>query len=597
MPRTLDRRRFVLASLAGIGGATVLGGCGVASGAQDREDTLIVSVSDTINQLSDVGVVNPFLLGTYRTGWQFAFEPLFFYNPWWTAKVTGPAWLPGKDGVIPYLATGFRYNADYTEIEIDLRPGVSWSDGKPFTARDVAFTLEMLKASAPQLNFSFDMNLWIKRVDVVSELRARIFLNRPNPRFMMSYLLWRQDVGIPMVPEHIFKGKPATTFTNFDIDKGWPVVTGPWKLVNSTSEQKVWERRDDWWGAKTGFHRLPAPKRVVVLPLYSTDKLTQLLASNKLDATHNIPPANAKTALRKNPDLIVRARDQSKPWGWLDWWTNQLGFNCSRPPFDDPDIRMAINYALDREEIIRVGFDGDSTAALLPLPSYPSLRKFRDLARPTLESKGISTTAHLEKTNQIMESKGYRKDPKGLWAVNGKRFPIVIMCQPGFFESYLPIMVAQLRRAGFDAGYKALSTAGSMVDRGEIDAFMDGNQGAAVSDPYGELETLHGRYSAPAGKVATYPNRWKNPEYDHLVEEMGSLPPEDPRFVSAYEKAIANVVAEAPVIPLVDNYLIMPVSTKYWHGWPDESNPYCAPSLWHRTAGLVINSLEPAPRP
>jgi hypothetical protein len=40
--------------------------------------------------------------------------------------------------------------------------------------------------------------------------------------------------------------------------EGWPVTTGPWRLVSSGPDQKVYERRDDWWGARTGFQRLPA---------------------------------------------------------------------------------------------------------------------------------------------------------------------------------------------------------------------------------------------------------------------------------------------------------------------------------------------------
>ena len=69
-----------------------------------------------------------------------------------------------------------------------------------------------------------------------------------------------------IVPEHIFKGQDPQTFTNFDLAKGWPVVTGPYKLVYSDPQQKIWDRRDDWWGAKTGFHPLPAPERMIFLP-------------------------------------------------------------------------------------------------------------------------------------------------------------------------------------------------------------------------------------------------------------------------------------------------------------------------------------------
>ncbi len=59
------------------------------------------------------------------------FEPLFYYNS-------------NKNEVIPWLATGFSYNADFTSVTVTLRDGVTWSDGKPFGIDDVVFTLEML---------------------------------------------------------------------------------------------------------------------------------------------------------------------------------------------------------------------------------------------------------------------------------------------------------------------------------------------------------------------------------------------------------------------------------------------------------------------
>ena len=214
-----------------------------------RNETLIVSVSDSLNQMNDATIANPFLLGAQRTGWQFAFEPLYFYNCWWTNDVTGPPGLPGKGGEIPYLATGYHYNNTYDQLTINLRPQVTWSDGQPFTANDIVFTINMLKNNAPKLTFSNDMKLWIKDVAAVDDHTVDIHLTSPNPSFMFEYFEWYLDHGFPFVPEHIFKDQDPLTFTNLDLAKGWPITTGPWTLIYSDPQQKVWERRDDWWGA------------------------------------------------------------------------------------------------------------------------------------------------------------------------------------------------------------------------------------------------------------------------------------------------------------------------------------------------------------
>ena len=63
-----------------------------------RNETLIMSVSDSVNQMNDATLFNPHLNGAQRTGWHFAFEPLYFYNPWWSKEVSGP---PGARIPVP----------------------------------------------------------------------------------------------------------------------------------------------------------------------------------------------------------------------------------------------------------------------------------------------------------------------------------------------------------------------------------------------------------------------------------------------------------------------------------------------------------------
>ncbi|NIV32029.1 MAG: hypothetical protein GWN58_21860, partial [Anaerolineae bacterium] len=59
-------------------------------------------------------------------------------------------------------------------------------------------------------------------------------------------------------------------------------------------------------------------------------------------------------------------------------WAVNLGFNIQEPPFDNPDIRWAISYALDRDLIVEAGWEGASTASELFLPHFPGLSPFLD---------------------------------------------------------------------------------------------------------------------------------------------------------------------------------------------------------------------------
>lgn len=555
-----------------------------------RNQTLVISESDAVGQFADVQIMNPHMPGIARSGWHFAFEPLFLYNPYYTDKVCGPPGVKCKDGEIPWQGESYTYNADYTQVVLKLRDGITWSDGQPFTASDVAFTINMLKDNAPKLTWSVDMHQWVKEAVALDKLTAQITLNSPNPQFVFNYFVFHEDIGVVIVPEHIFKTQNPTTFTNFDIAKGWPVVTGPWQLTLSSADQKFWDRRDDWWGAKTGFHPLPKMKRIIDLPNFEDAKRIELLVSNQVDATHDLQPANALAALARNPKLQLWTKDS--PYGCLDFWTTGMFFNCSRPPFNDPDIRWAVNHALNREQIVQIGYHGAGQTTHLPFPAFQPLQPYFNAVSDILQKTPIDAF-DLNKSAQIMQSKGYTKDSGGFWVKDGKRISMVIIIPPSFFEDITPVIVAQLRKGGFDASFKAPSNSGTVESMGDIDASIDGT-GGSVRDPFLTLSFFQSRYSAPTGQAANRYYRWKNDKYDSIVDDMGKTPPSDPKFMNLYHQAMEQWIPELPEIPLVQHYLYMPVNTTYWTGWPSAENPYIIPSNWHRTSTLFINTLEPA---
>lgn len=555
-----------------------------------RSQTLILSESDAVNQFTDVEIMNPYLNGIARSGWQFAFEPLYFYNTYYTDQVCGPPGMPCKDGEIPWQATSYAYSDDSTQLVIKLRSDVTWSDGEPFTANDVAFTLNMLKDNAPKLTWSSDMQQWIKEAVALDDHTAQITLTAPNPRFMFDYLMVHYDQGLVMLPEHIFKGQDPTTFNNFDLSKKWPIVTGPWQLTLSNLEQKFWDRRDDWWAAKAGFHPLPKMLRIIDLPSYEDTKRAELLISNQVDAVHNMQPANALAALAKNPKLEMWT--PNAPYGLIDFTTDGMFFNCSQPPYNDPDIRWAINHGINRDQVVKVGYHGNGVTATLPLPGFPSMKPYYDSVSDILQKFPIDDLDP-NKTAQIMQSKGYQKDQGGFWAKGGKRFPLVIVIPPSLFGDITPVIVEQLRKVGFDASFKALSNYGTIEATGSENAYLT-TFGGSVRDPYFNLSFFQSKYSAPTGQAAIQPYRWKNSEFDKAIAEMGPIASSDPKFMSLYHQAMELWISDLPGIPIVQNFVMLPVNTTYWKNWPNAKNPYIIPSNWHRTAGLFINTLEPA---
>ena len=121
-----------------------------------------------------------------------------------------------------------------------------------------------------------------------------ITTKRPAPGFADQTLS-----DLPILPKHIWEGQDPETFTNFDMSKGWPIATGPYKLVSSTAQQKVWDRRDDWWGASTGFRTLPAPKRLSTARKLGTRASAMALSKHQLSVRNSLTCTGAPSSPRR----------------------------------------------------------------------------------------------------------------------------------------------------------------------------------------------------------------------------------------------------------------------------------------------------------
>ena len=120
---------------------------------------------------------------------------------------------------IPWLAQSYTTAPDALSVDVNLRNGVQWSDGKPFTSDDVKFTLEPLR-DTPSLVFAADMKEWVKDVQVTDATHFRINLNKPNVRFFYFYFVENSEIHLPILPQHVWHGQDPATFSNFDLTTG-----------------------------------------------------------------------------------------------------------------------------------------------------------------------------------------------------------------------------------------------------------------------------------------------------------------------------------------------------------------------------------------
>ena len=530
---------------------------------------------------TDVELFNPYSPGLSRSGnYQACSEGLFYYN------------MIG-DKFIPWIGESFKYNSDYTQATITLRKGVEWSDGTPYTANDVAFTLDML-LHHPDLQYAGEISDTVKSVKALDDLNVQIDLKSPDPRWVFDHMTFRADLGVPIVPEHVFKDKDPATFAYYDPAKGWPLCTGPYKLVATTVQQKIWDRRDDWWAAKIGFQQLPKVERLIFLPGMDENTMVQMSINNEIDMAFSFTAANMELARSQNPKLTTYS--DKPPYGYMDWWPISLGFNDTVPPFDDPQIRWAISYSLNRDEIIQFAFKGTTTAIKLPYPDYPGLHPYIDSVSDLLKQYD-TTEFNLSKAEAIMTGKGYTKDGDGFWVKDGKRitFQIITFPQHPSTTPQAPVVAEQLRKAGFDASFLLPADFVTRIQTGEAVAFLWGH-GGSMRDPYTTLERLyHIKWFQPTGTAIPFTNlyRWSNKDFSDIVDQMTSVPPDDPKLKDLFHKAMEIWLPNLPDVMLTQTVILVPRNTTYWTNWPTPDNPYIHDGFWHRTALLLFMNVQP----
>jgi len=475
-----------------------------------RNRTLILGIT----LFKDYDSFNPFILGTSSPGFDYQYEPLYFYNAY-----------EEEDNVIPWIATGHEFNDDFTQVTIHIRKGVTWSDGHPWTAHDLKYTVDMLKAHAPELAFSTDMDTWVEKVEVPDDHTAVLTLRSSNPRFVFSYFTYNFGNGIHIVPKHIWEHQDPTNFKNLDLASGLPVVSGPYSLALSQPLQRIWDVRSDWWAATTGFQDLPKVERIIYLPFGNEAKWVQQLLSNEIDSSVDLRPVNIKSVLEQNPKISTWTGREA-PYGYLDWWPLSLGFNNLEEPFNDPEIRWAINHAINRQQVIDVGWQGAGKFTLHPYPEYPPLMRYIDQIQDLFDKYELNTH-NPALTAEIMQRKGWQKDEGGFWSKDGARFKMVIDVFPNLFQDFTPILVEQLRQAGFDASFRATNDVYTRMTQGTARSFVMGHA-ASVRDPYFTLRLYHSRFVQPTGTAAEYFWRWGNAEFDTIgglvLDFLGRVP-------------------------------------------------------------------------
>lgn len=556
-----------------------------ASGQVDRKDILVLPSNVNIPAPD---IWNPYIPGTFILQGmnQNMMEPLFMLN-YETGNIDG------------WLAESYKANDTLDEWIVTLRQGTEWSDGTPLTSEDVVFTINLLKEYAPQLNWSGAVAQWVESVEAVDDRTIKFTLTGSNPRFVMENLAGTTSQAIVPLPKHMWEGKDPVTFKNeYNEATGAPVFSGPYVVKNFSSTLFVYKRNDNWWGAKSGAFNLPAPLEIHRPWVGDAATGQQMLVNNETDAGGgNLSTNQALQA--QNPKLI--AYSDEPPYGWIDPCPRMLTINSTVAPWDKKEMRWALSYAINRQQIVDVVNEGAGATSSFIFPDYGAMKPYQEAIADIIAPIG---EFNQDKSRALLEGQGYTLDAgSGKYVgADGKPLSLDIVLPP-FMEPWARMVVQQLNDVGIDAVLRILEWGvfRDQTGRGNFTAATQWDGCGSVIEPWFGMQRYHKKWVNPIGTPGTEyvdntnnGGRWVNDEYSALIDEMGSLPLGDPRVVDLMKQAVTIWADELPDIPLVQTPVFYLWNTTYWTNWPTKANNYVQPpGHWQHFLRQLVE-LKPA---
>ena len=489
----------------------------------------------------------------------------------------------GSGEIENWLAESLTPNEDHSVWTLKLRPGITWHDGTPFTADDIVFSTE-LQMGNEALGQHFAYQEWIESVVKVDDLTVIYNLKKPNVRFKLERFS-DNICGVDyFVPKHIWENvEDPATFKNFDLEKGLPMGTGPYKLAKVTQNETIWVRNDNWWAAEIGLKKLPEPKRLIMSYNGTEEVRLATAIEDDYDGLHDITYGSFQALVAQNPNWI--AFQDEMPFVWPDPCARSLTVNNSIEPWNDKDMRWVLNYVMDRQQIIDIAYEGTSIMGPYPFPLYPSMQKFADLV--PAETIAKFTQPNLAAAEEILIAKGYEKTGD-YWSKDGEDLGLEIQVYEGIseLERVADVYGEQLQRFGINA-VKVNLIGGAWGDNsatGNYETQSGWQTCGSIVEPWNTLRQLRADEVPPAGEIFQLPQsnrfRWHNAEFTELVDQISELGWDDPLLFELTARALEIYYDEIPAIPTAQSKKLVPFNTTYWTNWPTIDNYYQRPVIW-----------------
>jgi peptide/nickel transport system substrate-binding protein len=236
------------------------------------------------------------------------------------------------------LAETWDVSDDGTVYTFHLRPNAMFADGSPVTAEDVRYSFERAMGEESLVGWTFEA---VKSVEAVDPATVKITLNGPAAPFANDIALWGASVVSKAAAE-----AAGADFTNK------PLGSGPFMLESWQKGQQITLKKNPhYWEKDAAGNQLPYLDQVNLIVLTDDNTRMLKLQAGEIDAALDVP-YNQIGPLSQNPELTIKATPLYGITG--------VSLNQKKPEFTDIKIRQAMNYAVDREAMVKTTSSGST---------------------------------------------------------------------------------------------------------------------------------------------------------------------------------------------------------------------------------------------
>jgi peptide/nickel transport system substrate-binding protein len=466
-----------------------------------------------------------------------------------------------------YLATAHKFT-DATTLVYTLRDGATWSDGTAFTAADVVFTFNMLKAFP-----ALDTNGVWQQISAVAATGSDVTFTFTQPNVPFAGVLG----STPIVPEHLWSAVPdPSQFANTT-----PIGTGPFTLDAFAPTQYKLKKNPTYWQADK-----IVPDEVL-FPAQASDQSTNQLdvVSGKFDWAYNFLPDVKKTFV---------AKDSAHNLYWFPpGGAIGLFLNLTKAPYDNVDFRQGISLSLNRTAIATKAVNGYLDQASQSGLILPNLNKWLDTSLP---DQGNVTQDKTGATAAFTKAGYTQKDGK-LVGADGKQATMSIVMPTNFSDwvAAAKEVTTQLGAAGIAVTLDLPQFAqySQSIQAGTFDAAIGGFGG--TGDPYTDFNNaLNSTFATPVN-TPTVNNfeRFKDPDVDAALATLAGATDEAAQ-VTATNTLQKAMFTKVPVVVMYYGGSWGLFTTSHFTGWPSEADPYTLPTNYNSALLTVLTHLTKA---